>query len=156
VPPPPVAGAAVGNGLADRLSAADGRAEGVALALRVVALAELLRATLGVAEAVRAGENVVGVAEGDEDPVQAETDAEASMATVTQPAAVSLALSPVPKMVVVRIFMGLLMRPAGGGPIFPVPVSKGKSRACNGQFIIGIIGYAIKTPWGRWRDDGIG
>jgi hypothetical protein len=113
VPPPPVAGAAVGNGLADRLSGADGRAEGLALALGVVTRAELLGVTVGRAEAVRAGENVVGVAEGEgEDAVQAETDAEASMATVAHPAAVNLPLSPVPVMVVC-IFTGLLTRPAG-------------------------------------------
>jgi len=116
MPPPPVAGAAVGNGLADRLSVADGRAEGLALALGVVTLAEPLGAIVGVAEVVPAGENVVGVAEG-EDAVQAETDAEASMAMAAQLVAVNLALSPILKMVV-RTFMGLLMRPAGGGPFF--------------------------------------
>jgi hypothetical protein len=104
VPPPPVAGAAVGNGLADRSRGADGRAEGLALALGEVTRVELLGVTVGRAEAVRAGANVVGVAEGEgEDPAQAETDAEASMATVAHPAAVNLPLSPVPKMVV-RIF----------------------------------------------------
>jgi hypothetical protein len=87
VPPPPSAGAAVGNGLADRLSVADGLAEGLALALDVVTLAEPLGAIVGVAEAVPAGENGVGVAEG-EDAVQAETDAEASMAKMAQPVAV--------------------------------------------------------------------
>jgi hypothetical protein len=113
VPPPPVAGAAVGNGLSDRLRDADGRAEGLALALGVVVRAELLGVTVGGAEVVFAGANVVGVAEGaGEDPAQAETDAEASMATVAHPAAVNLVLSPVPRMVV-RIFTGLLTRPAG-------------------------------------------
>src|ERR1017187_634424 len=110
VPPPPAAGAAVGNGLADL---ADGLAEGLALALDVVALAEWLGAIVGVAEAVPAGENVAGVAEG-VDAVQAETDAEASMAKVAQPVAVNLALSPVPlspvPKMVACIFMGLLMR----------------------------------------------
>jgi hypothetical protein len=61
--------------------------------------------TVGGAELVLAGANVVGVAEGDgDDPEQAETDAEASMATVAHPAAVSLALSLVPMMTVVPIF----------------------------------------------------
>jgi hypothetical protein len=116
VPPPPVAGAAVGNGLADRLRGADGRAEGLALAVGVVARAELLGVTVTVAEAVLAGAKVVGVAEGDgEDELQAETDAEASMATVAHPAAVSLALSLVPMMMAACILTGLLARPAGNG-----------------------------------------
>jgi hypothetical protein len=105
VPPPPVAGAAVGNGLADRLRGADGRAEGLALALGVTLRAEVLGVTVGWAEVVLAGANVVGVAEGEgEDPAQAETDAEARMATVAHPAAVNLELSPVPQMKVMRIF----------------------------------------------------
>ena len=112
VPPPPVAGAAVRNGLADRLGVTDGesggcgvadrRAEGLTLALGVVAAP--LGRLVGVAVPVPAGDNGVGVAEG-EDPVQAETDAEASMVNVAQPAMASLALSPVP-MMVGRIFMG--------------------------------------------------
>lgn len=130
MPPPPVAGAAAGNGLADRLSVADELAEGLALALGVVTLAEPLGAIVGVAEAVPAGENVVGVAEG-EDAVQAETDVEASMATVAQPEAVSLALSPVPKMVV-RIFMGPPYASGRWRNRFPVPVSKGKPRGRPG------------------------
>jgi hypothetical protein len=115
VPPPPVAGAAVGNGLADRLRR-DARAEGLALALGVVARAELLAVTVAVAVAVLAGANVVGVASGEgEDELQAETDAEASMATVAHPAAASLALSLVPMMMAACIFTGLLTRPAGKG-----------------------------------------
>jgi hypothetical protein len=112
-----VAGAAAGNGLADRLSVADELAEGLALALGVVTLAEPLGA-------------IVGVAEG-EDAVQAETDVEASMATVAQPEAVSLALSPVPKMVV-RIFMGPPYASGRWRNRFPVPVSKGKPRGRPG------------------------
>lgn len=106
VPPPPVGGAAAGNGLAGGVGGADELAEGLAdgLALGVLALAVPLGRTVGVAEALLAGENVVGVAEG-EDPVQAETDAEASMVRVAQLTAVSLALSPAPAMVV-RISMG--------------------------------------------------
>jgi hypothetical protein len=127
VPPPPVAGAAVSNGLADWRGVADAAAEGRALALGVVTLAVLLGSLAGVVEPAPAGENGVGVAEG-EDPVQAETDEEASMVKVAQPATVSLALRLVP-MLVVRIFMSLLMPPAGGGQVFPVPVSEGKSRA---------------------------
>jgi hypothetical protein len=109
VPPPPVGGAAVRNGLAAGLRVADGLAEGLALALGVLTLAVLTLAVplgriVGVAEALLAGENVVGVAEG-EDAEQAETDAEASMVNAAQLVAVSLALSPAPT-VVVRIFMG--------------------------------------------------
>lgn len=104
VPPPPVGGAAVRNGLAAGLRVADGLAEGLALALGVLTLAVPLGRIVGVAEALLAGENVVGVAEG-EDAEQAETDAEASMVNAAQLAAVILALSPAPT-VVVRIFMG--------------------------------------------------
>lgn len=119
VPPPPVAGAAVRNGLADCFGVADGdadwRAEGLKLTLGVATLAVPLGGSVGVAEPVPAGENGVGVAEGEE-PVQAETDAEASMAKVAQPATISLALSPVP-MMVVRILWDLLMPAAGGGHV---------------------------------------
>ena len=104
MPPPPVGGAAVRNGLAAGLRVTDGLAEGLALALGVLTLAVPLGRIVGVAEALLAGENVVGVAEG-EDAEQAETDAEASMVNAAQLAAVILALSPAPT-VVVRIFMG--------------------------------------------------
>jgi hypothetical protein len=128
VPPPPVAGAAVGTGLADRLGVADFDAAGlgvadfdaaglavadrlpegwaVGLALVVGAVPPVARVgrPVGVAEPVPPGENVAGVAEG-EDPVQAETVAEANMVTVAQPATVNLALSPFPRMVV-RILIG--------------------------------------------------
>jgi hypothetical protein len=137
VPPPPVAGAAVGSGLADGLGVADGDADGDAdrlgvadgltLALGVVTLAVPLGRIVGVAEPVPAGENVVGVAEG-EDAVQAETDAEASMAKVAQPTPVNLALSPVP-MMVVRIFMGPPHASGRWRTRFPVPASEEKSRA---------------------------
>ncbi len=66
---------------------------------------------LGDAEVVTPGDNFGSVACGD--PVQATTDAEATMAA--KPTAVSLALNPVPA-VVVRIFMGLLIPAADGGP----------------------------------------
>ena len=98
VPPPPVGGAAVGNGLGDGLGVADGDADGLgvadglALAFGVVTPAVPLGRIVGVAEPVP-GENVAGVGE---DPVQPETDAEASMVNAAQPAAVSLALSPFP------------------------------------------------------------
>jgi len=132
VPPPPVAGAAVGNGLADGLGDADGLGvadalpEGLTLALGVVTLAVPLGRIVGVAEPVTAGENGVGVGEG-EDAVQAETDAEATMAKVAQQAAVNLALRPVP-MMVVRIVMGPPYASGRRRTCFPVPASEEKSR----------------------------
>jgi hypothetical protein len=132
-----VAGAAAGNGLADRRRFTDGdadwrgvadwRAEGLTLALGPVALAVPLGGLAGVAEPVPAVENGVGVAEG-EDPVQAETDAEASMAKVAQPATVNLALSPVP-MMVARIFMGPPHASDRWRTRFPVLLSEEKTRA---------------------------
>lgn len=102
VPPPPVAGAPTGTGLADRRGVADGvadgDADGLALRLGVVDPAVVLGERLAVAESLAPGENEGGVADG-EDAEQAATEAEASMAQVTQLAAVSLALSPVPTLV---------------------------------------------------------
>jgi hypothetical protein len=116
VPPPPVAGAAAGNWLADRVGVADGRAvalgvaDGRAVALgvadgRAVALGVADGLPLGVvAAAVRPGD-VVGeaglVAPGDSfgsvavggDPAQATTEAGATMASAAKPAARSLALN---------------------------------------------------------------
>jgi hypothetical protein len=99
VPPPPVAGAAAGIRLDDR-AAGDGLALVLALVLVLVVLVLVVGRAVPLAEAVRvaeplaAGENGVGVDEG-EDPLQAETDAEASMAKLAQPTAVSLAPRPV-------------------------------------------------------------
>ncbi len=136
VPPPPVAGAAVRNGLADGLcvadgdadglGVADGLAEGLTLVLGVVAPAVPLGRIVIVAEPVTAGENGVGVGEG-EDVVQAETDAETSMVTVAQPTTVNLALSPLP-MMVVRIFMGPPHASGRWRTRFPVPASEEKPR----------------------------
>jgi hypothetical protein len=155
VPPPPVAGASTGSGLADgrrdgdRCRAGDGRrageerrvgdglgvavalAVGLALALGVVALAVPLGRVVGVAELVPEGENVVGVAEG-EDAVQAETDAEARIARVTQPAPVSLAPSALPA-IVARIFTGPPHASGNGRTCFPVPASEEKSRTGPGR-----------------------
>ena len=122
MPPPPVGGAGVGHGRAAGRGVADGQAEGLALALGVLTLAVPLGRIVGVAEALLAGENVVGVAEG-EDAVQAETDAEASMAKVAQLAAVNLALSPAPTMVV-RIFMGPPHASGRWRTRFPIPHRK--------------------------------
>lgn len=122
VPPPPVAGAAVGSGLADGLGAtdgdadgdsdgdcdgdSDGDAEGLAEGLALV-LSEAPTVPLGkmveVGDAVPAGENEDAPTE-EVDPEQAETAAEASRVMVPQPMTVNIALSPVPAMVV-RTFM---------------------------------------------------
>jgi hypothetical protein len=127
VPPPPVGGAAVGNGLVDGLGVSDGDADGLAdslgvtdrdadgLALGVVTSAVSLAEAVGVAETLPPGENLVGAAEG-EDAVHAEIAAEASMVKVPQPMAVNLALSPVAA-VVVRTFMEPPHASAGGGPV---------------------------------------
>ncbi len=115
MPPPPVAGAAVGDGPAEGVRVADGRAPALRVAdgltLGVLTVAVLLGEMLGDAEVVTPGDNFGGVACGD--PVQATTDAEATM--VAKPTAASLALNPVPP-VVVRILMGLLIPAADGGP----------------------------------------
>lgn len=60
------------------------------------------------------GDNFGSVALG-ADPVQPTTDAEATMVRVAKPAAVSLAPNPVPA-AVVRVFMGLPIAAADGGP----------------------------------------
>jgi hypothetical protein len=138
VPPPPVGGAAVGNGLADRLRVADGDGDGLrvadglcvadgdagglALALGVVTRAEPLGEAAGVAEALTAGEDVGSAAEG-EDVVQAETAAEVSMVKVPQPMAVNLAPSLVPA-VLVRTFMEPPNAPGRWRPRYPVPPRK--------------------------------
>lgn len=126
--PPPVAGAAVGIGLADVLSVADGDAEGLGLALGVVALVVRLGEAVGVAGAVPPGENVVivavgeGVAEG-EDAVQAETDAEASMTSRLLPIVVNLALS-ASRAMVARSFMEPPPASVRWHTRFPVPASE--------------------------------
>lgn len=100
VPPPPVAGAAAGKGLADGLGDGDGLAlalgaVALALALGVVALAlgvvvatVLLAEAVGVVEDVPPGENVGADEGGPPPPVQAETDSETNIAKMTQPKAV--------------------------------------------------------------------
>jgi hypothetical protein len=120
VPPPPVAGAALGNGLAEWRCEADGRgvaddlAEGLSLALGVVELAGPLGLIVGVAEPLAGDENGVGVGEGEVDE-QAETDAEATMAKVAQQAAVNIGRRTVP-MMVMRIVTGPPYASAGAGP----------------------------------------
>jgi hypothetical protein len=113
VPPPPVAGAAAGNGLADGLADAScvsvgvgvgvGESLGVGLGL-TEAVSVLLTEIEGVGEPVPPGENDTdGPAEG-VDPEQAERVMEASNAMVPQPVMANLALSPV-FAPVVRTFM---------------------------------------------------
>jgi hypothetical protein len=86
VPPPPVAGAAVGNGLgvAEGLGVGlgDGVAVGLALGLGVVPLGRVVGVGEPVAEPVAPGEMVGGDAPGEDE--QAETVAEASMAKQRQ------------------------------------------------------------------------
>lgn len=117
VPPPPVGGAAVGNGLAVGLGVADGvglvvglgdgLGDGLGVALAVglgdglgdddaELLGEALAELLGVAEALVPGDDV-GSAPDDALPEQAETAMEASMARMPQLTAVNLVRSPVPE-----------------------------------------------------------
>ena len=94
VPPPPVPGAAVGNNLADGLGDGLGlRVRLLGVVLLAVVLGVLLDVvargvppaeTVGVARPVPPGENEVGVVDG-EPPVQADTNAGASMAKAAQP-----------------------------------------------------------------------
>jgi hypothetical protein len=88
VPPPPVAGAAVGTGLGVTvgLGEAVGLGETVALA---VGLGVVLDEALAVAEAPSEDDDV-GAAVGEDDVVQAETVAETSMIKMPQHTAVSL------------------------------------------------------------------
>ena len=103
VPPPPVTGASVGNGLNEGLG--DGLVSGVGLPVvdsagfsEVPALAEALAEVLplavlaGVTELFTAGENTVGgnEVEGEPLPVQAESATQASTVVRPQPTAVSL------------------------------------------------------------------
>ena len=109
-----MAGAAVGIGPAEDVCDADGRALALCVAdgltLGVLTVAVELGEMLGDAEVVTPGDSFGSVACGE--LVQATTDVEATMAA--KPTAVSLALNPVPA-VVVRIFMGLLIpAPADG------------------------------------------
>lgn len=118
------------DGLADGLPVADRVADllalGLALVLGAVARAVPVDEAVGVAEAPVADEDVGtgtegeasgGATEGEgsvaegEDVVHAEIAAEASMAAMPQPAAVSLELSPVPA--VVRTFTEPPLAPAG-------------------------------------------
>lgn len=147
-------GAAVGNGLtewrggADRRCVADLLAEGLTLAPGVVGLPEPLGRIVGVAEPVTAGENGVGVGEG-EDAVQAESDAEATMAKVAQQTAVTLELRPVP-MMVVRIVTGPPHASGRRRTVFPVLASEekswqGRSLPAPGRRQISKVPTAIKV-----------
>jgi hypothetical protein len=137
VPPPPVAGATAGNGVAEGVRVGDGRecvlgvgdelgvadelrevdelrvADELALGVAVALVAEV-EEMAGDAEALVPGVNFGSVAEGVE-AAQATTNAEITMVMLAKPTAVSLAPSPGPA-VVRRIFMGLLMPAADDGP----------------------------------------
>jgi hypothetical protein len=109
VPPPPVTGAAVGNGLGDAdgdgeavVRAGDGLADGLGEA-EGLALGEALAESVGVAEAPTEGEDV-GSAPEDVADVQAVSVTEARMVKMPQPRAASLMRTPVPAGVV-RTFM---------------------------------------------------
>ena len=107
MPPPPVAGAAVGTGLGVGL--ADGLAVGVAVGVVVgvivgLAVGLTLALVVGVGEPDAPGEIGGGVAEG-VDPEQAERAAE-PMSTKAAQKTVNLALRPFPMMVVLRRGMG--------------------------------------------------
>jgi hypothetical protein len=155
VPPPPVAGAAVGNGLADRLGDADGDAdgladgladdvadgltdelgEGLALAVGVAIPGVPLAEAVGVADALVEGEDGGSAAE-DGDVVQDETAGQASMVAMPQPTAVNLALRPVPA-VAVRTFMKPPHASGRWRPRFPAPrqkpASEGETRGRPGR-----------------------
>jgi sortase family protein len=100
VPPPPVSGAAVGNGVAVRVGVADGLGDAEWLVLgdgEGLALGDAEEPSLGVADALdevvadeeeMPGESFGSLAAG-ADPEQAAIDAEASKAAVAQPAAVT-------------------------------------------------------------------
>jgi hypothetical protein len=123
VPPPPVTGAAVGNGLAVGLGDGEGEgvAEGVAEGVgdvrvrdgdglgeglgeaEALALGEALGESVGVAEVPTEGEDV-GSAPEDVDDVQAVMLTEARMVKMPQPRAASLTRCRVPAGVV-RTFM---------------------------------------------------
>ena len=113
VPPPPVGGAAVGNGLGDGLGDTDGVGLIVGLGDRlgdglgdiegetlaeglVLGLVELLLDVVGVVEALVPDEDVGSAPDGAL-PEQAEIAMEANMASTPQPTAVKRALDLVPE-----------------------------------------------------------
>jgi hypothetical protein len=131
VPPPPVAGAAAGNGLGEGLGeglgvtddAADGLADALAEGL-ALSLAEGLALLLGVGVRLPPGEN------GDDvDPEQAESAAEASTAMAPRRMMANLALCPAPAMAV-RPFMEPPHAPRQAAAAFPG--SGARNRHWNG------------------------
>ena len=139
VPPPPVAGATVGIGLGFGLGVTVllGVTVGLEVGLGVtvgleVGLGAPLDEAVAVAEALAEDDDVGRRAEGEDDVVQAETVAEASMIKMPQPTAASLALSPVPPMVA-RTFMEPPHASGRWRPCFPFlpqkPASERQPRA---------------------------
>jgi hypothetical protein len=123
----------VTGGLPDRrgggaAAEVDAAAEAVAPALGEIVLAAPLGEAPAVVEAAPEGDNEDGVAEGKDpegrDPEHAETDRDASMATVAQPTTARLAVRLVP-VLTVRIVTGLLRPGQDGGYVFPVRFRKG-------------------------------
>jgi len=143
VPPPPVCGAAVGKKVvADGLGVGVGEGVGVGVWVGVgVSLADAVALWVAVAVAVAVavglpdlvlvgdppGDRDGGAAEGDEPPVQAVTDADASTVTAAQPIALNLALSGFPA-IVGRIFREPPVRPAGR---FQENAAGHKGKACR-------------------------
>jgi hypothetical protein len=131
VAPPPVAGAAAGNGRGERVRAGDGRVLGLGVVVRlrlapgagdvllpapdgvgdlglgVLTAGVRLGEICGDVEVVAPGDNLGSVALGT-DPLQATTDAEPTTVRVAKPAAVTLARNPVPP-VAARVFIWLLI-----------------------------------------------
>ena len=151
MPPPPVAGATLGIGLGFALGVAvgPGVAVGLGVAVRLgvtdgllPGLGVVLDEAVAVAEALAEDDDVGSSAEGEDDVVQAETVAEASMIKMPQPRAVSLALSPA-RAAVARTFMN-------------PPHASGKWRPCSGESteshkVKTIDGTDTQWPLSHWN-----
>jgi hypothetical protein len=126
----------LGSGRPDRCGAGEWWwCDGLGVALGLVGLGVPDGRFVGVADFDPAGENGVGVADGD-DPEQAETDAETSMVKVAQLTMVSFAVSPVP-MMAVRISTGPLHACGRRRTRFPFPIAEEESRDASGARVAG-------------------
>jgi hypothetical protein len=119
-----------GVGVTDRLTdgLADGLADGVDEVLTLGVTDGLDEAPAEASDDEAPGESFGSLTEG-VDPEQPATDAEASMVTVAQVAAVSLTPNAVlnPARVAVRILIGPPRKPGGWLTRFPVPASQSAS-----------------------------